>query len=116
MTGPPETNNSIPIALLDLTAAYHVNDRTSTTSIWKCAVDDHWYVVANAQLDPIHVAPKGGAEVAVPPWHFAIWFNGFPAGLLSANGGEFATGELANSTTFIQAIRQHIAKRQTTSP
>ena len=40
------------------------------------------------------------------PFHFAIWFNGWPAGIGNPFGGEMAAGELANEGTFIAALKE----------
>ena len=45
-------------------------------------------------------------DTELEPYHFAIWFNGWPAGIGNPYGGEIAAGELANETTFLEALKR----------
>jgi hypothetical protein len=49
--------------------------------------------------------PPGGMEVALNPFHFAIWWNGWLAGIGTAFEGEIAAGEGANEQAFSEALR-----------
>ena len=80
------------------------------TVLWTCEVDDHWAVALN-----------GGDEDAkwcsftIPRFHCAVTFNGFPAGLFHAFGGQIAAGRAANETTFCAALRRALAREETAS-
>lgn len=63
-------------------------------------IDAHWLV----QINP-HPEPHGG----IPPCHMALEFNGWPAGLFSAEGGAIAAGALANEDELLAAVRAALA-------
>ena len=49
--------------------------------------------------------------VVIPPFHFAVWFHGWLAGLFDpARGGAFAAGSAANEEEFKAALRAAMAK------
>ncbi len=68
-------------------------------------VDDHWWVAINGK--------EGDAECSrgamVPRFHAYVEFNGWPAGLVSFQGGTIAYGEAANEDTFIAALEAALA-------
>jgi hypothetical protein len=62
-------------------------------------VDKQWeFTVAGKEKITLN-----GADLE--PFNFAIWFNGWPAGIGNPFGGEIAAGELANEATFIAALK-----------
>lgn len=46
--------------------------------------------------------------LGVPPYHAMLEWNGFPAGIISAQGGIVAAGEVANEDTFCAAARAYL--------
>ena len=82
----------------------HIN---SLPGCWIERVDEHWVIGANGHSIPEEASPNDCMAVTVPPFHFAVWFNGFPAGLLDpAMGGVFAAGSAANPDEFEAALRR----------
>lgn len=45
---------------------------------------------------------------SIPPFHAAVTFNDWPAGLFSPFGGSIAAGKEANEAKLIQAIQQEV--------
>jgi hypothetical protein len=42
----------------------------------------------------------------IPPFHLALTYNGFPAGICGFDGGVVAAGEAANERALIRALRK----------
>lgn len=70
---------------------------------WEVQVDERWWFAVNGHREPI-ACSKGPT---VPPVHVYVEFNGWPAGILSPAGGEFAAGAAANADAFIAALAAH---------
>lgn len=66
---------------------------------WEHQVDPTWKIAVNAHWEPATVD-----GLVIPGFHAAIWYNGWPAGLLSPRGGVIAAGEGANEDSFIAAL------------
>lgn len=96
--------------ILDLAKAHGVANIKTLPGAWEIAINDAWYLAANGQDEEIDVSAPNGMAVTLPPYHFAVWYNGWLAGLFSPYGGEIAAGEAANEQTLIRAIRDHIAR------
>ena len=46
----------------------------------------------------------------LPPFTMRVSYNGWPAGLVDANGGIIAGGKAANEDTFIAALEEFLAE------
>ena len=71
-------------------------------------IDDHWYIAANGHKEGITVVPGGMMEVELTPYNFAVWYNGWLAGLFDPFEGIFAAGSAANADAFCAAIKEHL--------
>jgi hypothetical protein len=67
------------------------------------AIDDHWFLA---------VTGKDGARLGHPDWKidmdpytWAVWWNGFIAGIGTPFSGEIAAGEGANEETLSAALK-----------
>lgn len=100
-------------AILELTQAHGVKGISSLPDAFELEIDETWYLAINGHDEPVDVDPPEGMEVEVPAFHFAVWYNGWPAGILHAfRGGEFAAGAGANPETFVAAVEAHIARME----
>ena len=73
---------------------------------WECQIDEQWWIAVN----PHNQARECSQGVPVEPLHCYVEFNGWPAGVFSPFGGEFAAGELANEQTFVEALQRRAVK------
>jgi hypothetical protein len=74
-------------------------------------IDDTWCVAANGHKEEIKVKPEGMMSIKIPPFHFAVWYHGWFAGLLHPYyGGPFAAGSEANEESFKTAVSAHITE------
>lgn len=63
--------------------------------LFKMEIDENWKVEINPHKEEIdHVSP----------YHMAVFWNGWIAGMFSAAGGAITDGGLANEDTLIKAI------------
>ena len=69
--------------------------------LWRQQLDDDWVFWVNPHAS--RIPADRGPEVA--PYHCYVEFRGWPAGVVSPAGGEFAAGEAANEDTFLAALR-----------
>lgn len=93
-------------SIINLTQALGIKNLAALPDAWQYKLDDQWHIAINAQDHNVAIAPPGAASVTIPPYHFAVWFNGRPAALFSPSGGQFAAGEAANEETFCQAVEK----------
>lgn len=77
---------------------------------WEHQIDEHWFVAVNGHKEEQALKRSNGGGVTVPPFHFYLEFNGWPAGFLTPFGGTMAAGEAANEQTLIAALDAAIAK------
>lgn len=75
-------------------------------------VDDQWWFAINA-----HRVPGACSRCAdIPAFTIYFQFNGWPAGMVNADGGTLCAGSLANEHCLIEALHAAIAKAETGSP
>ncbi len=68
-------------------------------------VDTHWTIAVSGDKQIV----AGGGEnmsVELPAYHFAVWFNGWLAGIGSPYSGTIAAGKLANENTLLAALKK----------
>ena len=82
-------------AVVELAIALGVHRADQLPGLWEYTVDEQWRVRLN---------PHDDERERIPPFHVAIEFNGWPAGLVSPGGGVIAAGEAANEEAFIVAV------------
>lgn len=59
--------------------------------------DREWGVRFNASETPLD---------GIPPYHMAVTWGGFPAGIIGPDGGILAAGSAANEDTFLEWLRE----------
>ena len=96
--------------LLELVQAHEVRNIKDLPGAWECKIDNVWYMACNGHDETLTVIPEGMMAANVPPYHFAVWYNGWIAGIFHPYGGVFADGTGANEETFTEAVRAHIAR------
>lgn len=89
----------IPVKIAELSRALGMETISNLTTAWEHQVDEKWKVAVNGQKETVTVD-----KLKIPPFHFAVWYNGWPAGLMSPFDGTFAAGSEANEDTFIAAL------------
>ena len=88
----------------ELGIALGVTDLVKREGAWVHKVDDQWIFAVNPHDETLDVKPEGTMGCHIPFGHVAVWYNGWLAGILAPNGGEFAAGSGANEDTFIAAL------------
>lgn len=69
------------------------------------SVDEHWHI-AVAKDEKISAGPEGGMVCELDPFTWAVWWNGWLAGMGDPYTGLIAAGGLANQETFLQALKK----------
>lgn len=85
------------VAIIRLAEKLGVKSIKDLPGLWELAIDEHWKIRVNGHKEEID---------AIPPFHCAVEFNGWPAGLFSPQGGVIAAGDCANERTFIEACER----------
>lgn len=88
------------VKVAELAAALGARDIKKLPGCWSHKIDERWKIDING---------KDRAIDGIPPYHVAIEYNGWPAGILSPVGGLIAAGEGANESTFIDALDKAIS-------
>lgn len=89
----------------ELAAVRGVSHINKLPGCWECVVDEQWTLAMNG-----HREATKWKDVLLQPFHVALEFNGWPAGVFSPQGGVIAAGELANENTFCGALKTAITK------
>lgn len=89
-------------AIVDLAAALRVTRINQLPGCWEHAIDELWWLALNGHRTPVRCS-RG---VVVEPFHAYVEWNGWPAGVLSPDGGLLAAGALANEDALIEALRK----------
>ena len=74
-------------------------------------VDDAWFVAFNGYAEDTPTTggkDAMGQEVPVFPFSVYVEYHGWPAGMLTPSGGEFAAGAGANPGTFVAALAANL--------
>jgi hypothetical protein len=97
-------------AIVDLSVALGVQSIDGMPGCWVHRIDD-WTVAVNGHgHETIACTPEGTMGCDVPPYHMAVWWHGWLAGIVSPAGGAFAahpTG--ANQDRFVSDVRAAIS-------
>ena len=75
---------------------------------YEMQIDDRWWAALNPHKEPIRCSKDENGN-GVPPFSVYIEFNGWPAGVITPNGGIIAAGSVANEDTYIEAVKAAIA-------
>jgi hypothetical protein len=90
------------LAVADFNKAQGVKAANQWPDCWEAVVGKTgWWLAVNAHGEPKRCTH--GPEV--PAYHVYVEWNGWPAGMFSAFGGEIAAGSLANVDTLVVALR-----------
>lgn len=74
-------------------------------------IDAQWYLAVNGHDSEIEVSAPGRMPATIPPYNFAVWYNGWLAGLFHPFDGSFAAGSAANEKEFCAAIETYLKDR-----
>lgn len=76
--------------------------------IWTHRLDKNWTIAANGKDHEVEVEPEKCMKAKLQPIDFAVWWNGWLAGLFNPYGGTFAAGSGANEDAFIKAVEKAV--------
>ena len=65
-------------------------------------IDEQWWIAINPHDEKL----KCSHGPVVEPFTMYVEFNGWPAGIVTMNGGMFAAGSAANEDAFIDALKR----------
>lgn len=78
----------VPSKIMELGVALGVENINRLPGAWIHQVDNRWCVAANGHDHDVEISGNGEFMGAtIPPYHFAIWRNGWLAGLMDAFDG-----------------------------
>lgn len=93
----------------DLAGLLGVSRINKLATHWECRIDEHWQIAVNGTDKPMLAQPEGSMGVTIEPYHMAVFFNGWLAGLLTPRDGTFVCGAAGNEDAFIAALEKRIA-------
>ena len=88
-------------ALAEYGLSLGVENLAAIDGCWEHQIDERWWVAANGHRED----QQCSHGVAVPPFHWYIEFNGWPAGVIGPFQGVIAAGEAANEDAFLAALK-----------
>lgn len=83
--------------------------------IWQQQLDDNWSFAVNGTSLPQTVESFGTMGAEIPPFHAAIWWNGWLAGIVSPFSGSMVAHpdhDGANETHFLRACKLFIEQQE----
>lgn len=86
------------MALAEAMGVQRVNE---LPGCWEVQVSEGWRIAVNGHREPTKCS--NGADV--PPFHVAVDWHGFPAGIFGVQGGLIAAGDAANEASLIAALK-----------
>lgn len=102
------TEQAVSVAFMaatDLALALGAERIDRLPGAWVHSVDGNWTIAINGHGKAVQCEPLDCVAIDIPPFHMAVWWNGFIAGLLTPFTGTLAAGDLANEDTFIAALK-----------
>ena len=82
---------------------------TAISGLFGCLemeIDDHWVVAVNGHDSETPYRPVGWeGNCMVPPFGMAIWYQSWPAGIVTMTGGTIGFGGTVNEDLFIEAVK-----------
>ena len=92
------------MAVADLAFAAKAAPINQNPSCWYYRIDEAWEIATNP-----HKVTDRWRDIDIEPFTTYVQFNGWPAGIIGADGsGCIAAGEAANIETFVAAIEKRI--------
>lgn len=76
--------------------------------VWHYVIDDAWQFAINGTDEEQDVTPDEAMKATIPPYHAAVWYNGWVAGLMHPMGGTMMAGAGANEDAFIAVMDRTI--------
>ena len=100
-------------AIMQLAQADGVTPLNKLDAPWFYKIDDHWTIAANGLKKQFMVSPNNCMTVDLPPFHIAVWFNGWLASIFNPmdESFTFVNGECANINTFLIAMENKIQQK-----
>lgn len=96
---------SLPVileCLLKLTEKEGVKNIREAEGCYEKEIDEQWWIAINPHDEKL----KCSHGPVVEPFTMYVEFNGWPAGIVTMNGGMFAAGSAANEDAFIDALKR----------
>jgi len=91
-------------AVMDLAKRDGVIPLNALPALWERKVDSEWYIACNGHKEPMETTLTP-TPIRVLPFHLYVEFNGWPAGVMTAYGGQVCAGTEANMDTLVEAVR-----------
>lgn len=66
---------------------------------------ERWRIALNGHKEEVRDSQGG----TVPPFHIALTYNGWPAGIVGAHNGIMAAGGIANEARLVEILKDAIA-------
>lgn len=82
------------------------------SDVWMHQLDEDWWIAINGGGQAAEAAPPDAMSATIEPYHMAVWYNGWLAGLLSPTGGVLAAGRGANEATFTAALKAALERAE----
>lgn len=99
------TKKPLFILLADLAKKDRLPPLNTLPACWERQIGERWWVAINGHTEP---KPQSHSDQPVEAYHAYVEFNGWPAGLFTPFGGQFAAGDAANEEAFAKAIEEEI--------
>lgn len=97
---PPTAKKHICESLIEYVSRLGIKRINELPGLFEHKVDEQWTIKCNGHKEPID---------NVPPFHWYIEYNGWPAGILSLTGeGEICDGDTANIDTLQAALESYL--------
>mgnify|MGYP001566582209 CR=1 FL=1 len=93
------------LLIADLALLLDAGPLNKLSGCWEVVLDTQWRIAVNG-----HQEEKESSLGKVAPFHCAVEYNGFPAGMFHPYDGIIAGGSQANEDTFIEALKKKIAE------
>lgn len=103
-----QPDDPLLIAIAKFACALDAAPMNHHPGCWEIQIDERWWLAVNGHKEP-HRHSKSMGEEVLAPFHFYVEYNGWPAGIFSAAGGEFVAGDAANEQTFIEALKARMS-------
>lgn len=81
---------------------------------WFVQLDEKWAFAVNGHRETAHVGPEGGMDIDIPPYHFAVWRNGWLFGLFTPFAGTFMGEDGKGEDEFIDMLKNRIENQKGT--
>lgn len=101
--------------IADLALALKVSKLNELGAAWVCPIDQSWTIGLNGTKQRHRVDIEGGMGADLEPFHIAVFYNGWLAGILTAHGGMLCAGTWGNEDNLIEALAERI-ERETGHP